>query len=72
MIPWLRRHRDELHGRRSGDRYQRAMDSLAKASDDKQDEDKEPVIFSPGDYVHTHNLASDYLPTYTVQKRATQ
>jgi altronate dehydratase len=20
----------------------------------------------PGDYVHTHNLASDYLPTYTL------
>lgn len=26
----------------------------------------------PGQYVHTHNLASDYLPTYTVQKPATQ
>jgi hypothetical protein len=39
LIPWLSRHRDELHGRRSGDRYQRAMDSLAKASDDQQDED---------------------------------
>ena len=25
-----------------------------------------PVGFQPGDYVHTHNLASDYLPTYTL------
>ena len=23
---------------------------------------------APGDYVHTHNVASDYLPTYTLPK----
>jgi len=26
----------------------------------------------PGDYVHTHNLASDYLPTYTRESRSTR
>jgi altronate dehydratase len=26
----------------------------------------------PGEYVHTHNLASDYLPTYTVARPARQ
>jgi hypothetical protein len=38
LIPWLSRHRDELHIRRGADRYQRAMDSLAKADDDHHDQ----------------------------------
>ncbi len=32
LIPWLSRHRDEQNGRRSADRYHRAMDSLARAT----------------------------------------
>jgi hypothetical protein len=27
------------------------------------------VAIAPGDYVHTHNVASDYLPTYTLPQR---
>lgn len=37
LIPWLSRHRDEFHVRRSGGRYQRALDSLA-ASDEQADD----------------------------------
>jgi hypothetical protein len=36
LIPWLSRHRDEHHGRRAADRYQRAMDTLARAGDDSR------------------------------------
>jgi len=32
LIPWLSRHRDEQNGRRSADRYHRAMDTLARAA----------------------------------------
>jgi hypothetical protein len=60
LIPWLRRHRDELHGRRSADRYQRAMDTLAKASDDQHDDDYEPEDELPADDV---GAGSNTLPT---------
>ena len=32
LIPWLGRHRDEHNGRRTADRYHRAMDTLARGS----------------------------------------
>lgn len=31
LIPWLGRHRDEHNGRKTADRYHRAMDTLARA-----------------------------------------
>lgn len=31
LIPWLGRHRDEQNGRKTADRYHRAMDTLARA-----------------------------------------
>jgi hypothetical protein len=33
LIPWLGRHREEQNGRKSADRYHRAMDTLARARD---------------------------------------
>lgn len=47
LIPWLGRHREEQNGRKSADRYHRAMDTLARARD---------TIRHPGSHEHGEDL----------------